>query len=324
MKRFVVLGMAASCAAVAVQAQTVNSQCAAQTQAVQDACQKAVDFFQYMAPQLGVAMTGGNATLGQGGALGGLGHVVVSVRGNLLQGSVPQIDKITTSTSGAQQSTIPTKSQILGLPQADAAIGLFKGIPLGVTNVGGVDLLVSAAYLPSVNSNSVKVSEPDGSLKFGFGARVGLIQESLVSPGVSVTYLRRDLPTVDIASSSSNGDSLLVNGLDLQTTAWRIVASKSLMLFGLAAGVGQDQYSSSTAIRAHVASVDSTAGPIDLSQKMTRTNYFFDLSLNFPLIKLVGEIGEVTGGSVSTYNTFSGTKADASRMYGSAGLRIGF
>jgi len=31
----------------------------------QDACQKAVDVFQYVAPQLGTAITGGNATLGR-------------------------------------------------------------------------------------------------------------------------------------------------------------------------------------------------------------------------------------------------------------------
>ena len=44
----------------------------------QSACrtpaQQAVDVFQFMAPQLGLALAGGNATLGQGGALGGFGH----------------------------------------------------------------------------------------------------------------------------------------------------------------------------------------------------------------------------------------------------------
>src|SRR5687768_7905291 len=39
--------------------------------ASQDACQIAVDVFQVMAPQLGLALAGGNATLGRGSALGG-------------------------------------------------------------------------------------------------------------------------------------------------------------------------------------------------------------------------------------------------------------
>ena len=57
---------------------------------------------------------------------------------------------------------------------------------------------------------------------------------------------------------------------------------------------------------------------------MTRTNYFLDASLNMLLAKIVGEIGQVTGGSVSTFNTFSGGGADKSRLYGSLGVRIGF
>ena len=56
-----------------------------QTRASQDACQKAIDLFQYMAPQLGAAITGGNATLGQGGSLGGLGHFSAGLRINAVQ-----------------------------------------------------------------------------------------------------------------------------------------------------------------------------------------------------------------------------------------------
>src|SRR5919204_6253244 len=54
-----------------------SSQCPSgtnQQRATQDACQQSIDLFKYMVPQLGIAITGGNATLGQGGALGGLGH----------------------------------------------------------------------------------------------------------------------------------------------------------------------------------------------------------------------------------------------------------
>ena len=56
---------------------------------------------------------------------------------------------------------------------------------------------------------------------------------------------------------------------------------------------------------------------------MTRTNYFADVAMNLLVLKLVGEVGMVSGGSVPTYNQFS-TKADASRLYGSVGIRLGF
>src|SRR5215470_15776475 len=58
----------------------------------QDACQQAYDVYQLLAPQLGLALTGGNATAGQGGVLGGLGHFSVGVRGNVFNGKLPQVD----------------------------------------------------------------------------------------------------------------------------------------------------------------------------------------------------------------------------------------
>jgi hypothetical protein len=339
--RLFVLFAAVAIGATSVQAQTGvdTKRCPAgtangfgvpdQTRASQDACQKAIDLFQYLAPQLATTVAGGNATLGQAGSLGGLGHFSVGFRVNALQGSLPQVQNITPSVTGAVKDNYDTKSQLFPMPTAELAIGIFKGLPLAITNVGGIDLLVSAAYLPEFNSSGVSVKVPNGSLKLGYGARVGILQESLLVPGVSVSYVRRDLPTVDIAANSGN-DSLNVNNFTLKTTAWRVVASKGLLLFGIAAGVGQDKYESSTDVSAHlaartvppVAAFNST--PVPLSQSITRTNVFADLSMNLLLFKLTGEIGQVSGGTINTYNTFSGTQAADSRIYGSVGARFGF
>lgn len=342
-KLFVGLTLVMASAASIASAQGVSSQCPAgstgiggipdQKRAAQDACQKSIDVFQYMAPQLGVLVAGGNATLGQGGTLGGPGRVSVGLRVNALQGSLPNVDEIIPSVNGAVASTYSTSDQFLPLPTADVAIGLFKGIPLGVTNVGGVDLLVSAAYLPEYSGDFIDVKVPDGSLKLGYGARIGIVQQSFVIPGVSVSYLRRSLPTVSIigstaASTGGARDTLRVDDLKVQTDAIRLVASKSFLIFGLALGAGQDRYESVGTISAKVAPRAVTvpngaaAGPVVLSQKMTRTNIFADLSLNLPLLKIVGEIGQVSGGSVSTYNKFTGKQADASRIFGSIGIRL--
>lgn len=301
-----------------------------QTRATQDACQKAIDLFQYMAPQLGTAISGGNATLGQGGTLGGLGHFLIDVRVNAVQGSLPQIDQVTPSVQGAQSTQFETKDQLIPMPTADLALGIFKGIPLAITNVGGIDLLVSASYLPAFDGDGVSVKVPDGSLKVGYGVRLGILQESLLTPGISVTWLRRDLPTVGITADNGS-DTLAVNDLSLKTKAWRVVASKSLLLFGLAVGAGQDQYESSAEVRASVApqppftTTRTIAAPTNpISQKMTRTNYFADLSINLLILKLTGEIGQVSGGTVNTFNTFSGKQAADSRIYGSVGARFGF
>jgi hypothetical protein len=298
-----------------------SNSCASGT--TQDACQMAIDVFQFMAPQLGVALTGGNATLGRGGTLGGLPHFTIGLRGNVLSGDVPNVDQFPVpSITGRQQRELQTDKQIIGLPTVDAAVGIFKGLPLGLTNVGGIDLLVSATYIPEVGGENDDFQvKPDHNLQLGYGARLGIIQESLLLPGVSVTYIKRDLPTTSIAGRSAQVD-IDVRDMKVKTTAWRVVASKSLVMFGIAVGAGQDRYDQSAMIQATTAA--QTSSVVDFTQDLTRTNVFADLSLNLPLLKLVGEVGQVSGGKVETYNTFSGGAADKSRVYGSLGLRFQF
>lgn len=334
MRKAMFVGVALTMFLVAsARAQSVQTSCPFGTTALdparqtQDACQMALDVFDLMAPQLGLALTGGNATLGQGGNLGGPGHFSIGLRGNVFSGDLPQVNDFpTASPTGRVQRTgtnaLPAKKQIVGLPTADAALGIFRGVPLGLTNVGGIDLLLSATYVPKIGDvgDDIQV-KPQRSLQIGYGARIGLLQESLVVPGVSFTYLKRDLPTTDITGSGS-GIGIDVADAKIKTSAFRVVASKSLLLLGLAAGVGQDRYEES-------ALVSGTAGTfvspqVAFDQKLTRTNYFLDVSLNLPIFKLIGEVGQVSGGTVDTYNEFSTGRADKSRTYGSVGFRLGF
>ena len=341
MKRFVFAFTLAGVAAVAAPAQAQNGRCAggnAVQNASQDACQVAVDMFRYMAPQLGTAIAGGNAVLGSGGTLGGIGHFSIGVRGNGVFGSLPNLDDVTLSSEQSQQRDLVTENKLVPMPVLDGALGIFKGLPLGVTNVGGIDLLLSAAYLPSVGSESdnVYLEVPDGSWKVGYGARVGLLQESLVTPGLSFSYIKRDLPTVNVIGHTQldiapGGAVTLVDmdvearDLKVETAAWRVTASKNLLVVGVAAGVGQDKYDFSGTARARGAFDGSTATVRDesLDFSMTRTNYFANLSFNVMLLKTVIEFGQVSGGNVTTYNRFD-KPADDSRFYASAGFRFGF
>jgi hypothetical protein len=298
------------------------------TKASQDACQQAYDVYQFMSPQLGLALAGGNATAGQGGVLGGLGHFSVGVRANVFNGKLPQVDQFTPSTNGAQQRALPVSDQILGLPTADAAIGLFKGLPLAVTNIGGVDAGVSAADNPAGEQDNFSIT-PENNWQFGWGARVGLLSESIVVPAVSVTWIERDLPTTLMLGSAS-GATLRIDDFKVKTNEWRVVVSKNLIMFGLAAGVGQDRYKQSARISANVENatfcgVSGCPSPVlDADQDITRTNAFVDVSLNLPFFKVVLEGGQASGGTVDTYNSFEGTRADRSQVYGSLGLRFAF
>ncbi len=299
------------------------------SRASQDACQMAVDVFQFMAPQLGLALVGGNATLGAGSTLGGIGHFSIGVRGNIFNGDLPEISRFPTpGSTGRTQRALPSKGQILGLPTADAAIGIFGGLPLALTNVGGIDLLLSAAYIPSFgDSTSDVMVKPDQNLQVGYGVRVGLLSESILVPGVSFTYIKRDLPKTSIFGKSANLD-VSITDAKVETSAWRLTASKSFLLFGAVVGAGRDRYAQGASIMATTRGTvagTQTSDVIALAQDLTRTNVFADLSLNLPLFKITGELGHSSGTSegVTTYNTFSGGAADKARNYGSVGIRFG-
>lgn len=332
-RKFVVAALVALGSASAY-AQGIDPQCPSgaalsNDRRLQDACQKSIDLFAFMAPQLGTPLAGGNATLGQASTLQGLGHFSIGLRANVMKGVLPKVDQVDFSTDGAVQSEYPTKDQIIALPAVDAAVGIYKGFPLGITRIGGVDALVSANYLPNYKSSGGELDiETTGSaLKYGYGARIGILQESIIVPGLSVTWLKRDLPTVNITGNvGSANDTIVLNDLQLKSTAWRVVASKSFLIFGLAGGFGKDKYESSANLLAVVneGGLLTARKTISFDQNLSRTNIFGDLSLNLLALKLVGEVGRASGGSVPTYNTFKSHRADDSYTYGSLGFRFGF
>lgn len=348
MRRLVVSATMFVAASTAMQAQgkdQADQQCRTAQIELRDACQKAVDLFNYMTPQLGTAMVGGNPTLGLGSTLGGLGHFSLGVRATAVRGALPDPDQDQPEpVLGEAVSSEFTMTDVpVPMPGVDLAIGLFKGIPLGITNLGGLDFLLSASYIPEIDKEGedVKLLTPDGSLKLGFGARLGLLQEGAIMPGLSVSYLQRGLPTLNIVSVSED-DTVEVRDLKFDASSWRVVASKKLLFIGLAVGYGMDNYKASGDITATVTAECPgdptqmcTIAPgndangrrnslVDFEQDVTRSNLFANLSLNLVILKLVGEVGQVSGGDIATFNTFKDEAPDKTRQYASVGFRIGF
>jgi hypothetical protein len=329
------LGLAA--ASNSLRAQGISSQCPPgafkangdpdNTKIAQDACQKAIDLFQYVAPQLAAVVAGGSPIQGITGTLGGLGHFRVGIRGNAIRASLPDVDRVVPATRGAQQSSYTVSNRFVGLPTADLEVGLFGGLPLVLTSIGGLDLLLSAAYLPSYNNESVDIAVPSGSWKLGYGAKIGIIQESLLVPGVSLSVLTRELPLVNLTGQSGS-DRLNLDSLRVKARSWRLVAGKSLLIFGASAGVGRDNYDTDATIRVTIAprpaSEGGSGGPIHLVQKLSRSNYFVSGWINVLLLRVVGEIGRVSGGDIATFNQFSGASPNEARTYGSVGVNFGW
>ncbi|MCC7004184.1 MAG: hypothetical protein IT357_18660 [Gemmatimonadaceae bacterium] len=311
--------LALAAAVLAASAAPVRAQACAGG-VTQDACQKAVDLWGYMMPQLGTSLVGGSHTLGMGTTLGGFGHFAIALRANAVRGDLPDLSTISVSAAGRQNSNLDTQEQFVGLPGVDFAIGVFKGFPLGVTRVGGVDFIGSVTYIPEIEGDGTSIAPTDGSTKFGFGARVGLLEQSLIVPGVSFSYLVRDLPTVDLTAEASNA-TFAINDFSLKSKSWRIAAQKNLLLFQLGAGFGQDTYESGASINGTYNGV--TPFNASAAQELTRTTMYGSLGFNLFLAKLVAEVGQVSGGDVTTFNTFT-NEADKSRLYGTVGLRISF
>lgn len=287
-----------------------------------DACAQGRDFFRYLAPQLGTSLAGSSHTLGIGTNLGGFPHFAVALRVNGMQGNLPNM--VDVAAGPAQQRSLTTTETPIGLPTVDFALGLTKGINVGVTRIGGIDLIGGVTYVPEIEDGDITLTPQDGNFAIGLGARVGLLEQSALIPGVSFSYLKRDLPIVDFLASSGTGDSFAINDFTVKTTSWRISAQKNFLIFQLGGGYGSDTYdfSTSASVTVNEGAVTQTAA-FNAAEAMTRTTMYGSLGINLFLFKVVGEVGQVSGGTLATFNDFD-TAADASRMYGSLGVRISF
>jgi hypothetical protein len=303
---------------LAVSAPAARAQTCSDPGTIGDACAVASDFFRYMAPQLGTAIAGGSHTLGIGTNLGGFPHFAVALRVNAVQGSAPTINDV--FAGGAQQRSFDVTDTPVPMATVDFALGLTKGFNLGVTRLGGIDLIGGVTYLPEVEGDEFSLV-PQSSVAVGLGARVGILEQSALIPGVSLSYMKRDLPTLDLGASADDGSTFGINDLSVKTTSWRISAQKNLLLFQLGAGYGGDTYDYSTNVLVNVAGGGS--GSFSDAQSVTRTTMYGTLGINLWLIKVVGEVGQVSGGDITTFNDFA-TPANEARTYGTLGVRISF
>ncbi|MEW5917737.1 MAG: hypothetical protein AB1762_15145 [Gemmatimonadota bacterium] len=309
--------------------QGIDPQCSAgtvQQRATQDACQKALDTFEFVAPQLGIALTGGSATMGQGTAFGAIGKFSVGVRANVIPGRVPRVDQVTPSPLGATQTSYEADEQAVPFPTVDAALGIFPGVRLaGGLKILAVDAVANLSYVPDLTEENVSISATDGSLKLGFGGRVGIIQENGATPGLGVSYLRRELPQIDV-DATVNNDRLSVRSIGVESQAWRVMLQKTFSPVTFVVGAGRDRYTTAATadVEVTVAGVAFQSSNIAASQQLDRDNVFADIAVNLAVVKLAAEIGYVRGGSIETYNQFGTSPADKAHAYGSLGLRLSF
>lgn len=318
--------------ASAMQAQTTSGACAVSpaTFSGADACRKALDLFAFVMPQVGVALSGGNPVLGEGGTLGGWPKRAFSLRANVVDGLLPKNTVPINATGGAVASDFGASRAPVPVPTAEAAIGLFAGLPAGLTNVLGVDALLGVTYLPSANENDFSLKPSGSNFAFSYGVRVGALQESSLIPGVSVSYMRRKLPTMNV-SYTPNSNELNITDLSSTSDALRLTVSKRVAIFGFSGGVGRDQIESTASmsgvVRETILStpVSASVALPNMRQKVSRNTAFVSASVGIAMLRLVGEVGwSGAGDKQGTLNTFGGHSANDGFRYGSIGLATRF
>jgi hypothetical protein len=268
---------------------------------------------------MGVLVSGGNPTIGSAGTMGGLGHAAMTLRANAVEVVLPDLNYNGSST------TVPAGDKFFApAPLVEGALGLYKGMAGGLL---ALDFLGSAQLLPTNQLDNFTVAADArriGSiaLGLGYGARIGILREVGPLPAVSFSIMRRDIP--QISYGDINAGDAYSYGVDLHATNLRLVASKQLLILGIAAGLGWDKYTGDAVIRFRdpITLTPQPDIPVDLSS--SRGLAFVNAGLNLSVLRLTGEVGYQTGKDQNLSSTFEDFDTTKGKFFAGLGLRLGF
>ena len=302
-------------------------------------------------PQLGILLAGGNPTIGtaSGGGLrlGVLPRVNLSANLNLVFIRLPEL---LADQAGGVASSV---NDVVGLPapalSGTVTVGVFPGVSAipSVGGVGSIDLIGTASWLPLSAAGADGFEGGASEVAYGAGVRVGIIRESFLTPGVSVSIIRRSLgevaygnvcPGVAItrgsAESFSTGNCTSAGdagefALDLTDWSTRAAVGKRLLGMGLTAGVGYDRFSSDLrfGFRAPEGTVAgqtnyfARASGVDLDSD--RWSAFLDASMTVLVATFGAEIGWMQGTEeIEGFPAASDFEPGNGTFFGSVGLRV--
>jgi hypothetical protein len=298
---------------------SAQTECAGYVSNAQRVCAAAVDGTRAFHPLLGVLVSGGNPTIGTAGTMGGLGHASLTLRANAVQVVLPDL------TYNGSSATVPAGDKLFApAPQVEGSLGLYKGMAAGLL---AVDFLGSAQLLPTsqianltVDANARRLGSI--ALGLGYGARIGILRDMGPLPAVSFSIMRRDIPRISYGDINA-GDAFSY-GVDLHATNLRLVASKQLLIFGVAAGLGLDQYTGDAVIRFRdpITLTPQPDVPVKLSN--SRGLAFVNAGLNLSVLRLTGEAGYQTGKDQNLSTNFQDFDTTKGKFFAGLGLRLGF
>ena len=294
-------------------------ECSAYSGGAGRVCSAAVDGTRAFHPLMGILVSGGNPTMGSAGTMGGLGHAAVTLRANAVQVVFPDLNY------NGSSAAVPAGDKLWApAPLVEGALGLYKGMPGGLL---AVDFLGSAQLLPTNQIDNLSV---DGgattigsiALGLGYGARIGILKDTGPLPAVSFSAMRRDIPRISYGDVPA-GDRYSY-GINMHATNLRLIASKQLLMVGMAAGLGWDKYTGDAIIRFRdpVTNLQQPNVPVKLST--SRMLGFVNAGLDLSVLRLTGEVGYQGGKDQKLSTDFQGFDTTEGKFFAGLGLRVGF
>lgn len=285
-----------------------------------NACQQAMDTYAYATQQYATLLSGGNMEIGSADALGGFPKFRVALHFTGMNLVAPALRASGIAPGPAVSSTITTQGTDFVIIAADGMLGLFGGIDLGIAKFGAVDAFVSLNLVPGATAAGYTVT-PKSKVYLGYGARVGVMQETKVLPGVGVSYFVRNMPSTTVIATDVFQNAIYVTDLKVDTKAWSATVGKHFGIVSLLVGAGQTTFNSTAGVSWAITGSNGTIP--GMSASSTQTQYFGDFGVKIGgTIDLVLEVGEVTGSELQTFNTFD-PASTASRTFASFAITFG-
>jgi hypothetical protein len=305
--------------------------------AAQDECTVVAQAVDAAQPQLGILMAGGNPTLGTastgGVRLGVIPRVSLTARLNVVGARLPDIRQ--DAENQAEQFTLPAPA--VG---ANLSVGLTQGFSLApmIGGFGAIDLLGSVSVLPL---ELLGDEFGENAFSWGAGARVGLIRESFVMPGVSVSLTYRSLgevslgdvcdgteaPIADNRSACTGDGDFGETRFGLDNWSARAAVSKRFLGLGLTAGVGYDRFETDADFAVRAPGPPAGAEQIyrfnDVLVDNDRWSAFLDASFTILVGSLVAELGWMQGADpIQGFPDTSDFDPSEGTFFGSLGARL--
>jgi len=347
MKRWFGVAVATLLAAPVAAQQDINTICSqfSGSASVYNRCTAVAQAVDAAQPQLGILLAGGNPTLGtastSGVRMGLIPRVGAGLRINVVAARFPDIRDVEGSGESVTTDEFAVPAPAIG---ANVSLGLTQGFSLAPTmgGVGSIELLGSATLIPLELAGD---EFGENVISWGAGARVGLLRESFVTPGISVSLMYRDMGTARFGEvcdgtetpvvGTSPARSVCSGGGDfgeiefgLSNWSARGAISKRLLGLGLTAGVGYDKFETDAdvAFRAPAPPLgqEQVYRFTDVAVDNDRWSAFIDGSFTFLVASLVAEVGWMQGSDpITGFPSASDFDPNEGTFFGSLGVRIG-